>query len=129
VSDRHQILRDEEFWTRLEYDASRWLASSDEKTLRRFWIDGFLPEKVTNTKRGVDVEGIAWVCASSGAQGGRYRFIVSVPQKMLHRRIQTYVIEQVVIGEAEETLHVEIGKDMPSRGSDLRQRNDAKRKG
>jgi hypothetical protein len=52
---------DKEFWTRLEYDASHWLESSDDNMLRRFWIDGFLPDSINNTKYGADVEGTAWV--------------------------------------------------------------------
>jgi hypothetical protein len=55
---RHTIIGDKEFWSRLERAASAWLSSSDEKHLRRFWIDGFIPETAKNTQRGVDVEGI-----------------------------------------------------------------------
>jgi len=42
MSDRHQIMDDHKFWTRLEHDASHWLEASDDKALRRFWIDGSL---------------------------------------------------------------------------------------
>lgn len=105
MGDRHQILDDEEFWTRLEYDASHWVENSDDKALRRFWIDGFLPEDVKDTKRGVNVEGTAWVGTGPRMQYP-YRFVVSVPQKMLHRRRQTYSIEQLFLDDAEQMLQI-----------------------
>ena len=107
VSDRHQIMNDDEFWTRLEFDASRWLENSDEKTLRRFWIDGFVPETITNTKHGADVEGTAWV-GIGGRDQYQYHFVVSVPQKMLHRGRQTFCIERLSLDEAEQTLQIEV---------------------
>jgi hypothetical protein len=107
MGDRHQIMNDEEFWTRLEFDASHWLETSDDKTLRRFWIDGFLPESITDTKHGADVEGTAWV-GIGGREQYQYRFFVSVPQKMLHRGRQTFRIERLSLDEAEQTLKIEV---------------------
>lgn len=107
MSERSQIIDDKEFWERLEVYASAWLGSADEKTLRRFWIDGFVPEKITNTKRGVDVEGMAEVGEGS-QEYYQYRFVVSVPQKMLHRRRQTFSIERLLLDEAKQTLWIEI---------------------
>ena len=111
MSDRHQIIYDKEFWTRLEYDVSRWLGGSDDKTLRRFWIDGFLPESATDTKRGADVEGMAWV-GIGGSEQYQYRFVVSVPQKMLHRR-ETFSIERLSLDEAQQTLQIEVTNEKP----------------
>lgn len=113
---RHQILDDREFWVRLEYDATRWMSQSKDQVLRRFWIDGFVPVTTYNTKRGLDVEGVAWVYGDSRSPGGSFRFIVSIPQKLLYRRIQNYAIEQIAVDEAEETLHVVIGRDLPALG-------------
>jgi hypothetical protein len=42
MNGRDQILNDQEFWTRLEFVASRWLETSDDRDLKRFWVDGFL---------------------------------------------------------------------------------------
>lgn len=100
-------MSDQEFWTRLEYDASHWLESSDDKALRRFWIDGFLPDSITDTKRGVDVEGTAWV-GIGGRDQWPCRFVVSVPQKMLHHRRQTFCIERLSLDETEQTLQIEV---------------------
>jgi len=101
---------DKEFWDRLEYDASRWLGNSDDRALRRFWIDGFLPETVTDTKRGVDVEGTAWV-GDGAREQHPYRFVVSVPQKMLRRGRSVFSIEHVVIDAAQQTLQIEVGNE------------------
>ena len=101
---------DEEFWTRLEYDASHWLASSNDKTLRRFWIDGFIPESITDTKHGVNIEGRAWV-ASGAREQCQYRFVISVPQKMLHRRRQAFYIQRFSLDEVEHTLQIEVASE------------------
>lgn len=58
---------------------------ADDRSLRGYWIDDFAPESVIDTKRGVDVHGTAWV-GDGHHSIDPYRFIVSVPQKMLHRR-------------------------------------------
>lgn len=107
MSDRHQIMGDEGFWNQLEYEASHWLASSDDKKLRRFWIDGFIPESITNTKHGADIEGKAWV-GSGGREQYQYRFVISVPQKMLHRRRHTFCIQRFSLDEEEQTLQIEV---------------------
>jgi hypothetical protein len=106
VSDRHQIMDDGEFWNRLEFAASRWLESSHDRTLKQFWIDGFVPETVTDTRRGADVEGTAWV-GIGGREQSQYRFVASVPQKILYRR-EMFSIEQLVLDEAQQTLQIEI---------------------
>ena len=91
----------------MEYDTSHWLESSDDKTLRRFWIDGFVPESIIDTKRGADVEGTAWV-GDGPREQHQYRFIVSLPQKLLHRGRQTFSIEQLSLDAAQQTLRIEI---------------------
>ena len=74
--------------------------------LKHFWIDGFLPETSTNTKYGVDVEGMAWVVDRQ--KQAPYRFIVSVPQKMLYRRRQVFSIQQIELDQAKQILHIEV---------------------
>lgn len=95
------------FWTKIAYTACSWLRGADEKSLRRFWIDDFLPERATNTKHGVDVEGIAWVGVGPGAQHP-YRFIASVPQKMLRHRRDNPSIARLILDETRQTLQLEI---------------------
>lgn len=105
MSNRHEILHDQEFWTRLEYAASRWLEDSDDQSLRRFWIDGFLPETAKDTKFGIDVEGVAWVGDGPRKQQ-QYRFTASLPQKMLHRQNPGFAIEQLSLDEGQQVLQV-----------------------
>ena len=111
MSDRQQIKDDRQFWERLEYAASHWLRGSDDITLRRFWIDGFLPEAATNTQRGVNVEGAAWVGLGRRRQL-QYRFVVSVPQKLLHQR-ETFSIEHLSLDEAQQTLQIAVSSESP----------------
>jgi hypothetical protein len=90
MRDTHAIVEDSDFWSRLEYAASAWLGSSQEKRLRRYWIDGFIPETAKNTQRGADIEGNAWL-AEGSRQQYECRFIASIPQKLLHRRAQFHI--------------------------------------
>lgn len=41
-----QIVNDDDFWSRLEYDACTWLSSSEDKRTSHIWIDGFSPERI-----------------------------------------------------------------------------------
>lgn len=108
TSDRHQIMRDTLFWTRLAFTACGLLREADDKSLRRFWIDDFLPESATDTKHGVNVEGTAWVGDGPRAMHP-YRFVVSIPQKMLHRRRDCFLVDHFALDEEQHTLQVEIG--------------------
>ena len=110
VSNRHEITKDQLFWTKLAFTACGLLREEDDKTLRGFWIDDFMPEDATDTKRGVDVKGTAWVGDGSRAMYP-YRFIVSVPQKMLHRRRDSFSIESFILDREQQTVQVEIGNE------------------
>ena len=86
------ILDDRDFWARLEYEALR---NEEEKALTHFWIDGFVPERITNTQRGANVEGTVWVAEES--RHDAYRFVVSLPRKLLHRAKGSFSIEEIVL--------------------------------
>ena len=107
MNDRDQILTDEEFWTRLEFESSHWLEISEDKALRSFYIDGFIRELARNTKRGLEVQGTAWV-----GQGGRmqwqFQFVVSLPQKMLSRRNSKFQIENLELNSTQKTLFISL---------------------
>jgi hypothetical protein len=107
MNDRDQILTDEEFWTRLEFESSHWLEISEDKALRSFYIDGFIRELARNTKRGLEVQGTAWV-----GQGGRmqwqFQFVVSLPQKMLSRRNPKFQIENLELNSTQKTLFISL---------------------
>lgn len=104
MKERHQIMTDTHFWMRLEGDATVWL---HEKVHGGLWIDGFNPEFIKNTKSGVDIEGVAWV-ANGGRSQSPYRFLVSVPQKILHRHRDCLFIEDLVLDDGQKTLEIRI---------------------
>ena len=112
MSERHQILNDREFWERLEFAATRWLDDAADHGLRRFWIDGFLPESAKNTKLGIDVEGVAWVGDGPRNQE-QYRFIASLPQKMLHRAASGFTIEQLSLDQGRQVLQLVLAIPKP----------------
>jgi hypothetical protein len=106
MRDRDAFIEDRDFWERLEYSASAWLGGSQEKRLRRFWIDGFIPETAKNTQRGADIEGIIWVGEGPRDQY-QFRFVASVPQKLLHRRAQFH-IDDIAIDEAQKQVTISL---------------------
>jgi hypothetical protein len=106
MRDKHAIIEDRDFWERLEYAASAWFAGSQEKRLRRFWIDGFIPETAKNTQRGADIEDIIWVGEAPRAQH-EFRFVASVPQKLLHRRAQFHIAD-IAIDEAQKQVTISL---------------------
>jgi len=112
MTNRHQILEDRDFWARLEYDATRWVAAAPDPALRRFWIDGFIPDAATNTQRGLDVEGVVWI--GEGSQQRGWRFVASVPQKLLHRYRQIFAIESLSLDAERQCLDVVIAWKEPA---------------
>ena len=105
MSNRDDIMSDELFWSQLEYDASNWLTSASDSNLRQFWIDGFVPEVMRNTKRGADIEGIVWVAVGSRTQN-QYRFSASAPQKLLQMRRRMCDIESLTLNENQKTVEI-----------------------
>jgi hypothetical protein len=82
VNDRHEILRDKQFWLMLEYGMSGWFRNSGDSSLGGFWCDGLIPEAARDTRGGVEVSGIAWVVDGRSAQH-KCAFTAAVPQRML----------------------------------------------
>lgn len=105
-------MKDPLFWTRLAFTGCGLLRASADKSLRGLWIDDFLPESATDTKQGVDVEGTAWVGDGPRAMHP-YRFVVSVPQRMLSRRRDGFSIERFDLNQERHTLQVGIGPKNP----------------
>ena len=97
-------MKDTHFWMLLESSVTVWLR---EKVHGGLWIDGFNPESIKNTKRGVDIEGVAWV-ANGGRSQSPYRFHVSIPQKILHRHRDNLHIEELVLEGGQKRLEIRI---------------------
>jgi hypothetical protein len=85
VNDRHEILKDAQFWLMLEYGMCGWFRDCGDKSLGGFWCDGFIPESAQDTREGIEVSGIAWIGKERGAQD-KFSFIASIPQRMLGGR-------------------------------------------
>ena len=113
ISDRHQILEDQLLWTSLAFTSCGLLQDSVDNSLRAFWIDDFLAESAIYTQRGVDVHGIAGVGKGSRDMH-RYRFVVSIPQKMLDRRLGRSSIQCFHLDERKRTLEVEVAHKNPA---------------
>ena len=100
-------MKDPFFWMQLAASSTELLGDSADKPLRGLWIDDFLPERITDTRHGVEVGGIAWV-----GRGPRemhpFRFVVSVLQKMLMRRRERFSIERFDIDAEQHTLQLEV---------------------
>ena len=85
MSDRHEILKDSEFWLMLEFGMSGWFRTCGDNSLGGFWCDGFIPKAAQDTRDGIDVSGIAWVVDGRGSQY-KCSFTAAIPQRMLARR-------------------------------------------
>lgn len=85
--------------------ASGWLASSPEDVHRHYWIDGFQPEAIINTKTGIVVTGCVWMM---GRHGGQWQFSAEVPQKLVHRRTRPFLIENVCVDDEKKVLELSI---------------------
>lgn len=107
-NERHQILNDNDFWSRLEFAACRWLAASDDSRSSRIWIDGFLPESITDTRLGADVEGVAWL--TNGSRQQALRFVASIPQKLLQSNRENVVLHAFHLDEDRRLLELAVDK-------------------
>lgn len=107
MKSRHAIFEDRDFWSHLEFALTGWLAEQAEKDLRHFWIDGFIPDGINDSKYGADVEGEAWVGTSAGGQSA-YRFVISIPQSLLHRTTRKHCFTKVQLNPEMRELEITI---------------------
>ncbi len=94
MNDRFKILDDKDFWLNLEFILSGDFAESEDNELRKYWIDGFNPEYCSNTKNGIEVEGMVWI-AEGGENQYKFKFKMKVPQDLLHRNIKDFKYEVI----------------------------------
>jgi hypothetical protein len=111
------IQDDGEFWSRLEYAASRWLSSASDLTLRHFWIDGFLPDAFRRTNAGAEIEGVAWVGNGSRKQE-QYRFRARVRWQVVDESRDDFEIERIAFDHVNRTLEVKVGKSEANKAFD-----------
>lgn len=108
--DRTRIIEDKNFWLDLEFRMSGDLQSSDADFMRRYWIDGFLPSEVKNSKQGVVVSGRVWMAEHGSGKQEQWAFEVEVPQNMLHKPIKNYEYNITNFDEVRMLLVLELAK-------------------
>ena len=114
-NDRFKILEDWSFWNYLQFEISGYFGESQNTELNRFWIDGFEPYNCSNTKDGIDVNGIVWVMLRANVeppQGHKpkYNFKMTIPQKMLYKKIEKYDFEVTHFDSRGKNLELRIMK-------------------
>ena len=96
MNDRHEVLKDRQFWLTLEYGMSGWFRTCGDDSLGGFWCDGFIPESANNTRDGIEVLGVAWVVDGRSSQH-KYAFTAAIPQRMLARRRDELAIGELTL--------------------------------
>ena len=96
MSDRHEILKDNQFWLMLEYGMSGWFRTCGDNSLGGFWCDGFIPESARDTRDGIEVSGTAWVVDGRGSQH-KCSFTAAIPQRMLGGRRANVLISDLTL--------------------------------
>jgi hypothetical protein len=104
---RHDILADERFWLTLEFDLSGWFRTCADPAFGGFWCDGFVPHAARNTRSGIVVEGAAWIVDERTGQR-QYAFTVEIPQRMLSRRRDRFVLTVIAIDVARGLLQLAV---------------------
>jgi hypothetical protein len=102
-----QILSDKGFWLRLEFNLSKLLEASEDKSLRQFWCDGFLPDVVNATNQGEKIEGVVWI-GNHDRNQRQFRFIVLIAQDLLKDITKSFSIERIHLDEKSQVLELSI---------------------
>jgi len=109
INDRFGILNNNDFWTNLMFRLSGYFAKSEDKELNNFWIDGFDPTNCSNTKIGINVEGMVWVMEGQ-KDVHKFRFKVEVPQNLLHKKIEDFKFEVLIFDFSGKKVELRIRK-------------------
>jgi hypothetical protein len=96
------IMKDGMFWSRLEFTACGWLATSEEKIHRKYWIDGFAPEELRQSNAGVEISGRVSVVGHRTYED--FRFFTRMPWRIVTRGRELFEIEQIEIDEESRTV-------------------------
>jgi hypothetical protein len=123
MNDRHEILKDKEFWLMLEYGMSGWFRTCGDNSLGGFWCDGFIPMTALNTKEGIEVSGTAWVVDGRDFQH-KCSFTAAVPQRMLAKRRDEPLIGDLVLDMNRKELRFSVGPAGKSPNTSLERTRD-----
>lgn len=102
----HSLLRDNSFWTSVEYMASRWLTAHADPDLKAFWLDGLMPASCNRGKSNVRFEGKAWVC--KGSEQFCWDFSASLPEVLEQQPSLPFEINRVVLDLKTASVTIEI---------------------
>jgi|GEM_PF-6138207 len=81
-------------------------SKNESADLRKYWVDGFNLSGIRNTNVGIDVQGEIWMMKHQ--DGRAWKFLMSVPQKMLRKPITTYFYEIIEFDEDAEFIHLNL---------------------
>ena len=98
------IIKDREFWLRVEFVASGWLSTAPEKERRRCWIDGFTPSALRRTNAAAEVSGTAWVMHQDA--GLECDFVAIIPWRVVNRDRTSFEIVDIEIDLQRKTLEI-----------------------
>ena len=88
---------------------SGYFTESEDKDLNGFWIDGFEPIICSNTKIGIEVEGMVWVMEGQ-KEVYKFKFKMEVPQNLLHKKIENYKFEVTLLDFSRKKIELKIKK-------------------
>ena len=74
-------MKAQEFWDRLEYRVCDELEKMPSKELRRYWCDGFIPDRAELLERPYRIEGRVWFGVGSRNQES-WDFALLLPTKV-----------------------------------------------
>jgi hypothetical protein len=107
VNDRHDVLKDSNFWLVLEFGMCGWFRDCGDTSVGGFWCDGFSPVSARNTKEGIEVSGIAWIAKGNESQH-EFSFVASIPQRMLRGKRANAAMDDVTIDLDHKTLRFSV---------------------
>jgi hypothetical protein len=105
-------MHDKTFWLKLEFWLSGWFRECGDESMGGLWCDGFVPVSMENTKDGVVVRGTTWI-ANGGRDQCKYSFEASIPQRMLARRRDDFVVTDMSVDRDHAALTFTVGQALP----------------
>jgi hypothetical protein len=98
------IMTDGMFWSRLEFAACGWLATSADTLHRKYWIDGFVPEEFCHSNAGMQISGRVSMVSHQAYED--FRFFTCMPWRIATRGRQLFQIEHIEIDEEGRTVEL-----------------------
>ena len=104
----HAILKDDDFWLRLEFAASGWFRQHSDPEMRKHSVDGFVLGFANRKKHHVEVDGYVWL---KGEIGERWRFLAIIPNLVANRASAESNIAEIEIHHAQRSVTFQIANE------------------